>query len=363
MTTIWERYFLKEFIKTCLFFLLGFYGLYILIDYSSHAASFHHHHVQFQWREVVVYYACEFVKRLEVLLPFAILIALIRTLCSLMAHNELVALMSSGISLQRLMRPFVLVGLAFTGLMYMNTEFFLPIALKDLKHIDNSRSREKHKKYYDASVQHIVLEDATTIIFQSYDPVQKRFFDAYWIRNIDEIYRIKYLYPHSDPPSFVPIGYFVDLLQRNGKGELIAQASYTSKTFPDIHFNQQTLFETITLPEELSLSDLHKKIPNHEKELTEKESLVLSAFYRKLALPWFCFLAIIGAAPFCLQFVRNLPVFFIYAGSLFSLVIVYLVMDASVLLGKRQVLSPFLAIWPPFLLFFSYFIWRFAKLK
>jgi lipopolysaccharide export system permease protein len=360
---LWERYFLWEFCKTCFFFIIGFYGLYILIDYSSRSGSFHHQHLQFRWLEIVTYYAFEFVKKSEVLIPFAILIATIRTLCSLNTHNELIALMSSGISLKMLMRPFLLAGLFFTCLMYLNTEFLQPIALKKLKRIEDSRSKAKRKENKTAAAQHIILEDNSTLIFQNYDTAQNRFFDTYWVRNIDEIYRIKYLYPYPEGVSEVPVGYFIDHLMRNPDGELIADASFKTKTFPEIHFNQKTLFETITLPEELAVSELWGKVPNKLDTINEKDSQAATELYRKLFLPWLCLLAVIGPAPFCLRYTRFLPVFFIYACSIFGLVAIYLTIDAAVLLGKRQIVSPFMALAPLSIAFTSYFGWKFLKIR
>lgn len=363
LTKIWERYFFWEFCKTTIFFIACFYGLYVLIDYSSHTRSFHHSNVQFQWLETVIYYGCEFIRRVEVLLPFAILIATIRTLCKLNMHHELIALMSSGLSLKMLMRPFLLFGLFCTCLMYLNTEFLVPIALKRLNQIDDSRSRAKRKEILMMAAQHIALEDGSTLIFQSYNSAQQHFFDTYWIRSINDVYRIKYLYPYSHDPSDDVIGYFVDHLIRNNQGKLVIEASFEKMVFPEMHFNPQILFETITLPEELALSELWEKHPSHHNILSEKESQSMTVFYRKLILPWLCLLAVIAPAPFCLRFTRYLSLFFIYAGNIFGLVAIYLAIDAAVLLGKGQILSPFWALWPLFIAFSSCFTWRFLKVR
>src|SRR5262245_5420866 len=88
-STIWGRYFVKETLKVLILFIVCFYGLYVLIDFSSHATSYHHHHIRFRLSELTSYYLSDFVKRLDVLLPFALLISTIKTLCSLNVHNEL----------------------------------------------------------------------------------------------------------------------------------------------------------------------------------------------------------------------------------------------------------------------------------
>lgn len=356
---IWERYFLREFGKIFCLFLFCFYFLYVLIDYASNAGSFHHH-VQFQWKEIVLYYVCELAKRLEVLLPFALLLATIRTLCNFNIHNELIALMSGGFSLHTLMRPFLIIGIFCTGFIYLNTEYILPTALEELKHIHDSRSREKHKHQKRIGAQNLVLEDGTTLLFQTFDSSQKMFYDVYWIRSIDNIYRIKQLFPNTTSTA-IPEGLYVEHLERNPQGELVRTESAEEKLFPEMHFNKATLFETITTAYEQSLSELWKKLPQQHHEMSEKAAQALAAFYFKLAMPWLCLFAIMAPIPSCVRSTRQLPVFAIYASSIFGLVAFYLVMDASLVLGERNTLPPSVAIWVPFGLFASAVTLRFFK--
>ena len=133
MRKIWERYFISETLKTFFLFLFCFYGLYVLIDYATHASSFRHYG-NYSWLDIAYYYLYELVQRANVIVPFAILLAVIRTLCNLNVHHELVALLAGGIRIHSLLRPFLLVGLFFTALLYINTEFLMPLASNKLKH-------------------------------------------------------------------------------------------------------------------------------------------------------------------------------------------------------------------------------------
>lgn len=357
-TSIWERYFLKELIKFFTLFLGSFYVLYVLIDFSNHTSLFHSQH-QFHWLELFNYYFFELIRRLDVILPFALMLATIKTLIGLSVHNELVALIASGRSLKSLLRPFLITSLFFTGIMYLNTEYLLPRASKGLKQINDRHTSLKNKLENRGFVEHIALEDQSQILFQYYDDERQFFFDTYWVISPDEIYRIKYLYPHRE----IPLGKYVNHLVRNQNDELVEKESYIEKAFPQIKFNQKKLQETLSLPEDLSISDLMKQLPqissgsNHEKE-----AQVIANFYYKMAIPWLCLFAVIAPAPFCMRFTRSFPTFMIYALSIFGLVSFYLTMDAALILAKRQVLEPFWAICPPFTLFFATFLYRFARL-
>lgn len=356
MMKIWEKHFLGETIKVFLLIITCFYGLYILIDYSSHSYN-HLSHVP--WIEVLYYYFREFVLRLDVFIPFALLIACIKTLTQLNTNNELVALMASGMKLKTLLRPFVFLGLLCTALIYLNTQFLLPQTLKDLRHVRDAHTLLKNKKRNHIFVQSVALKNRSTLLFQEYDASKEMFFDAYWIKTFDEIYRIKYLYPYAEVPS----GKFVDHLVRNKDGKLEKAETFTEHTFPKMKFSKKVLLDTIIPPEELSYSKLWKKLPKHGNPPNEKESEMIATFSQKLVIPWLCLLAVIGPAPFCVRFSRYFPIFFIYALSIFGLVACYLIIEASVVLASRQVIPPHWAIGLPFFLVMGTFLWRYVKLK
>ncbi|NGX42040.1 MAG: hypothetical protein K940chlam7_00316 [Chlamydiae bacterium] len=357
--TIWEKYFLRETIKVFFLILFCFYGLYVLIDYASHSNGQHYHHSHFQWLELCQYYYREFIQRLNVILPFALMIASIRTLTQLNVNNELLAFMASGIKLKTLLRPFVLMGLFCTLLVYANTEYFLPKALREHRYLNDAHSLQKSKKNKRIFVQRITLKDHSTLLFQEFDVAREMFFDVYWVKSFDEIYRIKYLSPHTK----VPVGRFVDHFVRNDHGKLFKTASFEKKTFPEIRFNKKVLLDTITPPQELPLSKLWNKLPKFRQILSEKEAALSATFYHKLVIPWLCLLAIIGPAPFCVRFSRHFPLFIIYACSIFGLVACYLILNAAVVLGNRQVLPAIWSIGIPFSLILGIVGWKFFRMK
>jgi lipopolysaccharide export system permease protein len=356
LATIWGRHFIKETLKVFVLFIVCFYGLYVLIDFSSHSTSFHHNHMSFKLGTLIFYYGCEFIKRAEVIVPFALMIATIRVLCKLNMNNEWIALLASGVKLRSLLRPFLFLGILFSIMMYINTEYLMPQGLKAIKHIDAASSREKNKANERPAVQHVLLEDETPLLFHDYDSTQARFIDAYWFRSLDDVYHMKYLYPYGDKP----LAEYIDHWVREPSGYLVLKSSDAMKIIPDMRFNNQKLLDTLIQPQELSLQELNQKRSSFLHAPSEKEAQVLTVFYYKLVLPWLCLLAIIGPAPFCIKVTRQLPVFFIYAASVFGLVAFYLIMDAALVLGSRQVLPPLVAILTPFISIFGFFFCRYV---
>lgn len=347
---IWERYFLIQALKTLLLFIGCFYGLYVLIDISAHAGSYHHY-LRFNWKETSLYYVWEFIQRIEILLPFGLLLAVIRVVTNLNINHELTALQASGYPLKKLMRPFLFLGVACTALILLNTQFVLPYALEKIKQVNAKHHQQKVKKQEIRTVQHVILGDDSTLLFQNYDTLQQAFFDVYWIKGIDEIYRMKYLHPYTE----VPIGEHVDYLKRNKQGVLAIEQSFDLQLFPAIQLDKVSLVDTLTRAEDLSLTQLYRKFPTGLGEQSEKEAQLMTTFYYKLALPFLCLLAVLGPIPFCINYTRNLPTFMIYAFALFALLSFYLIIDAALILGERQVVPPFWAIFAPTALFFGFF--------
>lgn len=344
MTKIWQRYFIKEILKIFLLIIFCFYSIYVLIDYANHSSTQHRHSQNF-WSELFHYYLAEFIQKLDVIIPFALLIATIRTLSLLRSQNELTAFLASGIKIRTLLRPFLFIGLLCTAFMYLNIEFFIPNALTELRHIHDKRTLEKNKKNKNISAKHVALKDNTLLLFQKYDTLQKKFFDVYWVRSADDVYRIKYLHPGLKIPS----GEFVEHYTRNPAGQLTKSASFETKLFPDMQFNKTVLLDSLTESVELPLSELWKKhLENSGKTMGEKEASIDAALFRKLAIPWFCLLAVIAPIPFCIRFSRDQSMFFIYAFSIFGLLSCFLILDAAWVLAERQVLPPAWAIGVPF---------------
>ncbi|MBB65626.1 MAG: hypothetical protein CMO81_11250 [Waddliaceae bacterium] len=353
---IWERYFLKETLKMLLFLLCCFYLLYVIIDYSSHSQGFAQ--ADYGIEQISLYYLLNFIRRLDFLLPLAVLLATIRTVTTLNINNELVALMAGGVSLRRLMRPFLLIGCISTVFVLFISETGLPKAMSKLQKMEDSSFRKNRQQEEHYKLKFFNLEDETTVIYQNYHSAKKVFFDVYWLKNIDEIYHIKYLYPHAQEP----IGRHVDVLKRDKYGVMKRSNSYDSYIFYDMHFNPTALLSELIPPKHQSISQLWKNLPNHFSQYSGREAELVSTFYYKLAIPLLCILVVLAPAYACTRFKRQQPLFMIYAIAIFSLVSYYTLMDAVLILGQHQVVQPFFAIWTPFLLLCPIIFWNYRKI-
>jgi lipopolysaccharide export system permease protein len=360
---IYERYFYKEISKVFFLFLGCFYFLYVLIDMSLHLKTLQRESVPIY--EMIKFAFLQWTKMAEILIPFAMLIATIKVLTTLNLKNELVALVTSGIPLKRLLRPFFIFALFCGFLLYLNFQFLQPLALPSLHHFEETYF--KGKKENGSNVNHLMIENGTEnpslLIYQNFNPETRSFFDVFWMINHDEIYRIKTLYPFEK----VAVGHFVDYLIRDANGEIVKKKSVERLTFPNLKLNQKTLFTASSPAEWKSLSQLVGLLSWKEPALglnktSDKRALLATLAYAKLLLPLLSVLSVLAIGPFCIKFNRNLSIFLIYALGLFAQIAFFMLIRASSILGTSQVLAPLIICTAPYLLFFSIFGFRFAKL-
>jgi lipopolysaccharide export system permease protein len=357
---IWERYFLQEIAKGFFLFIACFYFLYVLIDYSSHAKAFTDSNIPLL--DLVNYYLCMFVRRIDLIVPFGLLLASTRTLVSLNLNNELVAMLASGLSLHKLLRPFLFISLIAVLLMCLHQEFLLPASQVHFRLLEDTYLKDgaRKRRLQEQALRDLTLQDDSTLIYQQYDSARREFSSVFWIQSIDEIYRIQTL----SLAGGIPQASFVDHLSRQDDGRLTLVDSSDEQSFPQIMINPEAINDLITGPRDQSLSRLWRQLPAWTKRhLSEHDAAVSTFFQYKLAIPWLCLLVIVGPAPFCVRFSRNLRVFFIYALSIFGLITFYLLTDTAIILGENQIVPPLVAGWGPLALFLSFTGWNYARMR
>lgn len=339
---IWKRYLIKLFLKTFFGVLLGFYLLYVLIDYTNQMGAFRHQEIKITFLQWSQYYLFEFLHRADILIPFALLLATMRTLLSLNSRNELVALQCGGLSTKKLLQPFLAIGLICTMLLYINEEYFIPRSLAQVKFLQQVKKNKPLKKH-EFMIQSFMLDDGTFILYQTYEPFLDRFFDVYWVRSVDSIMKMRYLYPNAQPQ----FAEYMELLVRDPQGNIALSESAEKYILKDLVINKEKLRQAAAVPELQALTQLWESLPQMKTTLSPREAQIRTAFYQKMTLPLLSLIVVLFASPFCLRFNRNLSPFIFYAIGTFSFIAFYLFLDALAVLARRQLMDPaFLTVTP-----------------
>lgn len=351
MIKIWERYFILEALKVFLFVLICFFALYMLLDYSSRVYAISH--LRGDISALSFYYSMVFIQRMDILFPLAFLIAIIRTLCNLNVRNELVALLASGIAMKRLIRPFILLGFFLSFIIYITEETVLPYAIRSINSLEESSMPAAILP--STPLNSILLNDGSSLVYHKFISGKGFLTDVWLIKSVDDIFHMEKLFPYSG----IPYGVDVDHYTRDGNESMHLQESIDQLSFPQVYFDAVKLREDLTDPAELSLSRLWSKASLSFGSLSMREAKISSTLYRQIAVPWLCLLAVLGTAPSCLRFTRKLPVFLIFMGGIFGMIGIYLILNASVILGTYQIVPPHLAIWPPIAILTAILYWRY----
>ncbi|MFZ0566098.1 MAG: LptF/LptG family permease [Chlamydiales bacterium] len=361
MMQIWQRYLLKELAKIFILFMGCFYFLYVLIDYSVHSKAFQQNGIGLF--EIALYYFYQFTKRADVLIPIALLISVIKVLTTLTLRNEIGAMVVGGLSLKRLVQPFLLAASLLTFLLYINFHFLQPRFLSRLHDFEKSFFKDASKEMKTTKVHSLLLKDNSLFVYQSFDSQDNIFFDSYWFKKEDQFYRIKTLQV-SNP---IAVGKYVDTLERSPSGEIVRQRRDIEVSFPEMLFDKKTLFQAAHPPKWQSLTQLFRNM-NWTRatfgigKLSDREAEVAVSLFYKLTIPLTCLLIVIGSAPFSVRFGRGFSVFKIYALALFSIITFFTILNSCMILGESQVIPPFAAIFGPQVLAFLGFGWKYAKL-
>lgn len=354
----WKKYIWTQLLQVFFGTLLGFYALYVLIDFSNQLGAFRSKGIHISWVQWGIYYLFEFVHRIEVLIPFALLLATMRVLLKLNTNNEMTALQCGGLSLKKIMQPFLILAAVCTLLLYANQQWAVPHSLAQVKFLHAIR-KQKPAKNLELVPNTLPLSGNAFFVYQNYEPEALRFVDAYWIRNINEIYRIKYFYPHAE----IPYGEFVETFIRDPEGKLNVSSSDSFLALGELKIAKDSLKTASSVPELQSLSELWNETKSPAENLTPREAQISTVFYHKVSMPLLCLIAVLLPASFCTRFSRQLPSFLYYAIGIFSLIAFYLFLDSLTVIARRQLANPAILLLGPVCLVMFLGLYRFYKMR
>ncbi|MBV9009692.1 MAG: LptF/LptG family permease [Verrucomicrobia bacterium] len=104
-----DRYVLRNFMQAYIYCIVGFISIWLIFDISDSISTFLDEHVTLP--RVLQYYGTQVPQILVILLPVSLLLALLFVLGRMSRANEIVSMLTAGISLSRVLMPLFLIGL------------------------------------------------------------------------------------------------------------------------------------------------------------------------------------------------------------------------------------------------------------
>lgn len=133
-----DRFLLRELAIPLAYCLAGFLMFWISFDLFTALDDFQRDHL---WAsDIVEYYWVRMPELLVVVLPIALLLAMLYALANHSRHHEITAMRSAGISLWRICVPYFVVGAAFSAIVFYLNENLAPNASDRIEQIQKRRT-------------------------------------------------------------------------------------------------------------------------------------------------------------------------------------------------------------------------------
>lgn len=104
-----DRYLIRNFVQVYFYCIAGFISIWLIFDVSDNISTFIDEHIGLLL--VVRYYATQIPQVLIILLPVSLLLSLLFALGRMSRANEIVSMLTAGVSLPRVLLPLIGIGL------------------------------------------------------------------------------------------------------------------------------------------------------------------------------------------------------------------------------------------------------------
>ncbi|MCX6354283.1 MAG: LptF/LptG family permease [Candidatus Aureabacteria bacterium] len=141
---ILDRYFIREFLIPLCLCLAAFFLVYIIYDLSAHLDDYIEYKIPIA--ELAAYYVIQLPMVMVQLIPLSILLAIVYSIGLMSRHSEITAMRAAGISIYRIMKPFLGVGIIFTLLLLYLNEEFAPRAYSKSERLIEEYSHKQEKQ-------------------------------------------------------------------------------------------------------------------------------------------------------------------------------------------------------------------------
>ena len=360
MLTIIDKYILKRYLATVSVMLLLFIPIGIVIDVSEKVNKMIENKVPFH--DIALYYVDFVIYFANLLFPVFLFLSVIWFTSKLANNTEIIAILSSGISFTRFLRPYI-IGATIVSITSLIAGFFIvPKASEGFKNFRYTYliggGREEMRDNTDVYRQ---ISDDEFIYVSSFNPMSETAFNfALEKFKGDQLEykitanRIKW---DRKLKQYELYGY-----SKRTVGELndvIENKEVVKRKFP---FELEDLSPTVYIAETLSFFELNSFIEKERKRGSSNINVYLVVLYKKYSIPVSAFILTIIAVAVSSMKRRGGMGVNLAVGILLAFSFVFLDKIFGVLAEKSTV-SPFLAVWTPNIIFgfVAFFLLRHGK--
>ncbi len=348
MMRLLDRYVIRNFLQVYIYCIAGFLSIWLIFDVSDNISTFIDENFGFML--TMRYYLTQVPEVFIILLPVSLLLALLFTLGRMSRSNEIVSMLTAGVSIPRVLAPLIGMGLLTVATSLALNYSLAPHAEMAKKNfIANARSHQ-------VTVQGQIFRnrtDSRTWFIQSFRPGHDLFNNVQVLQqdandNIVEDYlAARAIY---DPKAKTWDLEEVKVVHYDKAGNITDEKVLPSLKIEHWSETPFRLGSANVRAEYLSFPELHEYLYfNSDFPITLLAPFRTHLQYR-LALPWTCLVVVCIAAPLGIGYSRRGVL-----ASVASAVVLVFTMNflthLFLALGEGDRVSPIVAAWTPNLIF------------
>jgi lipopolysaccharide export system permease protein len=345
-----DRYTLRNFLQAYSYCIAGFISIWLIFDISDNISTFLDEHLPLS--RVLHYYLTQIPQILVILLPVSLLLALLFCLGRMSRANEIVSMLTAGISLPRVLVPLILIGI-ITSLATAALNYSLaPHA--DLAHrtfVEAAHSRRQEKGIFGQIFRN--RADNRTWFIQAFRPGENEFNSVQVLQqdehnNITRDYLAKRAIYRAERKAWELET--VKVVDYDAPGNIKSARFLKSLVITDWSETPFRLASANLRAESLSVPELRDYLHfNSDFPATLLAPFATHLQYR-FALPWSCLVVVFIAAPLGIGFSRR----GILSGVATAILLIFAMNFLTHLflaLGEGYRVPAWLAAWTPNIVF------------
>jgi lipopolysaccharide export system permease protein len=344
-----DRYVVRNFLQVYLYCIAGFISIWLIFDISDNISTFIEEHIGLPL--VAQYYASQVPQIFIILLPVSLLLALLFTLGRMSRANEIVSMLTAGVSLPRVLLPLMGIGLLTVGVsMALNYSLAPHAELARKALLSQSRGRPE------ASIEGQIFRnrtDARTWFIQNFRLGGNAFNNVQVLQQdandniVTNYVATRALYrPETKTWDLEN----AKVVHYDHAGNIVDEEIYPSLKVEHWSETPFRLGSANVRAEFLSLPELREYLHfNSDFPATLLAPFRTHLQYR-LALPWTCLVVVCIAAPLGIGYSRRGVLSSVAAAVVLVFSMNFLV-QLFLALGEGDRVSPWIAAWTPNLLF------------
>jgi lipopolysaccharide export system permease protein len=354
-----DRYLLRELMVPLGYCLGGFLMFWISFDLLSDLDDFQDGRLGLL--DIVRYYAFKSPEFFVIVLPVALLLALLYAITTHARHNEVIALRAAGVSLWRLGTPYLAVGLFFSLGLFGVNELWVPDSLERAEGILQNNTldpsgKERRRWQHNLNFRHAGADRIWNV--------------ASYNRQTGEM-----IQPQIDwrLPDGSRRHLFAERGFRTNEAWLFLKAQqWTNQagtnSIPLLSLSDQVVIEDFDetpemIQSEIKISSLSNLKAARRVQLSLREilsyqrlhptlqradaAMLKTQFHGRLASPWTCLVVVLIALPIGATTTGRRNVFVGVANSIFICFSYFVLLKLGLALGTAGVVAPLLAAWLP----------------